>query len=172
MIFDYATYSYLAIGLGMVISLFLTETLGVMAGGIIVPGYIALHLHEPAMVIGTFTISLITYGLVILLSKIMLIYGRRRLILSLLIGFLIGYLCKNLVLFDIPLIGNFFRNSGLETNNIEIVYIGYIIPGLIASWMDKQGIIRTVSVILIVASIVNLIMMYLYYFDQFRILYV
>ena len=46
MIFDYATYSYLAIGLGMVISLFLTETLGVMAGGIIVPGYIALHLQS------------------------------------------------------------------------------------------------------------------------------
>ena len=34
-------YTYIAIGLGMVISLFLTETLGVMAGGIIVPGYFA-----------------------------------------------------------------------------------------------------------------------------------
>ena len=37
-------YTYIAIGLGMVISLFLTETLGVMAGGIIVPGYFALYL--------------------------------------------------------------------------------------------------------------------------------
>ena len=111
MIFDYATYSYLAIGLGMVISLFLTETLGVMAGGIIVPGYIALHLHEPTMVIGTFIISLFTYGLVILLSKIMLIYGRRRLILSLLIGFLIGYLCNHLMLSDVPLIGSFFKGN-------------------------------------------------------------
>ena len=40
-------YIYIAIGMGMVISLFLTETVGVMAGGIIVPGYFAIHLHNP-----------------------------------------------------------------------------------------------------------------------------
>ena len=94
-----------------------------------------------------------------------MIYGRRRLILSLLVGFLLGYLLR--IVLD---------NSGFQimVNDkwIELEYIGYIIPGLIASWMDKQGIIRTTSVILIVASIVNLIMMYLYYFDQFRMLYV
>ena len=55
---------------------------------------------------------------------------------------------------------------------MELEYIGYIIPGLIASWMDRQGILRTTSVILIVATIVNLIMMYIYYLDQCRILYV
>ena len=60
----------------------------------------------------------------------------------------------------------------INNNWIELEYIGYIIPGLIASWMDRQGVIRTVSVILIVASIVNLFMMYLYYIDQYRILYV
>ena len=37
----------IAIGIGIVISLVLTETLGVTAGGVIVPGYIALYLHEP-----------------------------------------------------------------------------------------------------------------------------
>ena len=35
------------IGIGMVLSLFLTETLGVTAGGIIVPGYIAKNLERP-----------------------------------------------------------------------------------------------------------------------------
>ena len=39
---------------------------------------------------------------------------------------------------------------------MELEYIGYIIPGLIASWMDRQGILRTTSVILIVASMVHL----------------
>ena len=34
------------IGIGMVLSLFLTETLGVTAGGIIVPGYIAIHMRR------------------------------------------------------------------------------------------------------------------------------
>ena len=32
----------IAIGLGMIISLILTESVGVTAGGLIVPGYIAL----------------------------------------------------------------------------------------------------------------------------------
>ena len=35
----------IAIGLGMIISLILTESVGVTAGGLIVPGYIALNLH-------------------------------------------------------------------------------------------------------------------------------
>jgi poly-gamma-glutamate biosynthesis protein PgsC/CapC len=158
-------YTYIAIGLGMVISLFLTETLGIMAGGIIVPGYFALYLHNPAKIIFTFLISMLAYSIVYLLSKFILIYGRRRLILSLLTGFFLGYILR--IVLD---------NSGFQimVNDdwIELEYIGYIIPGLIASWMDRQGILRTVSVVLIVASIVNLIMMYIYYLDQFRILYV
>ena len=158
-------YTYIAIGMGMVISLFLTETIGVMAGGIIVPGYFALYLHNPLMVIITFLISLITYSVVLILSKFMLIYGRRRLIICLLLGFLFGYLLR--LILDITGFQIMINN-----NWIELEYIGYIIPGLIASWMDRQGIIRTISVILIVASIVNLFMMYLYYIDQYRILYV
>ena len=48
-----------AIGLGLILSLFFTETLGVTAGGVIVPGYIALFLNQPSMVLGTFIISII-----------------------------------------------------------------------------------------------------------------
>ena len=159
---DY-NYTYIAIGLGMVISLFLTETLGIMAGGIIVPGYFALYLHNPIKILLTLFISLVAYLCVLYLSRIMLIYGRRRLILSLLIGFFIGYVLR--IIMDT-------YNINIFINNFELSYIGYIIPGLIASWMDRQGVIRTISVILIVSSIVNLIMMYIYYLDQFRNFYV
>ena len=134
----------IAIGIGIILSLFFTETLGVTAGGVIVPGYIALYLHDPKMVLGTFLISLATFGIIKFLSKIMLIYGKRRLVLSLLIGFLIGYWVKE----------NYA--SG------EFYVIGNIIPGLIASWMDRQGVYRTISVILITASIVHLCMLLLY----------
>ena len=134
----------IAIGIGIILSLFFTETLGVTAGGVIVPGYIALYLHDPKMVLGTFAISLVTFMIIKFLSKFMLIYGKRRLVLSLLIGFLIGFWVK----------GNYA--SG------ELYVIGNIIPGLIASWMDRQGVTRTISVILITASIVYLSMMLLY----------
>ena len=148
-------YTYIAIGLGMVISLFLTETIGVMAGGIIVPGYFALYLHNPLMVVTTFTISLTTYLIVRFLSKFMLIYGRRRLILCLLLGFLFGYLLR------IILDSTGFQIM-IDGDWVELEYIGYIIPGLIASWMDRQGVVRTISVILIESSIVHLFLMFLY----------
>ena len=134
----------IAIGIGIILSLFFTETLGVTAGGVIVPGYIALYLHDPKMVLGTFAISLATYWIILFLSKFMLIYGKRRLVLSLLIGFFIGFWVKE----------NYVGG--------ELYVIGNIIPGLIASWMDRQGISRTISVILITASIVYLSMVLLY----------
>tara|TARA_B100000029_G_C17598830_1_gene965090 strand:+ start:1173 stop:1658 length:486 start_codon:yes stop_codon:yes gene_type:complete len=140
LVFPYSEYASISIGLGMILSLFLTETLGVMAGGIIVPGYFALYLQNPVQVITTFVISLITYYIVYIMSKYLLIYGRRRLILCLLIGFFIGYI---------------FRIT-ISTMLIDLNYIGFIIPGLIASWMDRQGVIRTISVILIISSIVHL----------------
>lgn len=135
----------LAIGLGIVLSLFFTETLGVTAGGVIVPGYIALYLHDPLRVIGTFVISFVTFGIVQLLSKFILIYGKRRLVMSLLIGFLLGYISSNHVMFT--------------ESQYNLAVIGNIIPGLIANWMDRQGVIRTVSVIIITATIVQLVIM-------------
>lgn len=134
----------IAIGFGIVLSLFFTETLGVTAGGVIVPGYIALYLHDPKLVIGTFAISILTFGIVKFLSRFILIYGKRRLVLSLLLGFFLGFWVKEYYL------------------NGDLYVIGNIIPGLIASWMDRQGIVRTISVILITASIVQLAMMLLY----------
>ena len=81
----------------------------------------------------------------------MLIYGKRRLVLSLLIGFLAGYTVRNYV-----------DSSSFLAIDGELLVIGNIIPGLIASWMDRQGVLRTMSVIFITASIVQLILMLLY----------
>ena len=139
----------IAIGLGMVLSLVFTETLGVTAGGIIVPGYIALYFTDPIKIVSTFLISLLTLYIVKLFSQFMLIYGKRRLVLCLLVGFLLGYLSK-IYLVD------------LDSQYSDISVIGNIIPGLIASWMDRQGILRTISVILITSSIVAMIMIVIY----------
>ena len=135
------------IGIGMVLSLFLTETLGVTAGGIIVPGYIAINLESPERLIITFGISILTFLLIRLLSKFIMVYGKRRLVLALLIGFLLGYLSRseNMI------------TAGLGTT--EFMVIGNIIPGLIANWMDRQGVLRTISTVLITAGITKLCIM-------------
>ena len=38
---------YQSIGLGLVVSLVFSEILGLAAGGLVVPGYIALYLDQP-----------------------------------------------------------------------------------------------------------------------------
>ena len=135
------------IGIGMVLSLFLTETLGVTAGGIIVPGYIAMNLDSPPRLIITFGISIIVYLIIKILSNYILIYGKRRLVLALLLGFILGYFTRyenNIV-------------SGLMET--DFIVIGNIIPGLIANWMDRQGILRTIFTVLITAGVTKLFIM-------------
>ena len=54
----------ISIGLGIVLSLLLSETLGVTAGGIIVPGYISLYLHHPVQVVVTFLVAILVWGVI------------------------------------------------------------------------------------------------------------
>ena len=134
-----AQFIGIAIGIGMCLSLVLTETLGVTAGGVIVPGYIALYIHEPFKIIITFSVSLLVLFIIRFLSNYIFIYGKRRLVLSLILGFFFGYLSK------------IYLDSDLSS-------IGNIIPGLLASWMDRQGALKTISVVIIIAVATRLIL--------------
>ncbi len=133
-----------AVGIGMFLSLILTETIGLAAGGIVVPGYIALVLHNPVQVIITIVVGIITYLIVKLISLYIIIYGRRLLIISILIGYLISYITK-----ISPMVA-------MNTLSINIETIGFVIPGLIAYWIARQGIIPTLSAMIIVSSLVRL----------------
>ena len=135
------------IGIGMVLSLFLTETLGVTAGGIIVPGYIAMNLDSPSRLLVTMGISLIVYIMIKLLSNFVLVYGKRRLVLALLLGFLFGYFTRS------------ENNILSDLMKDDFIVIGNIIPGLIANWMDRQGVLRTIFTIMITAGVTKLFIM-------------
>ena len=171
----------IAIGLGMIISLILTESIGVTAGGLIVPGYIALNLHSPYMVLITFLISIFTLLILNLLSRFIIIYGKRRLVFCLLFSFILGSIIREIPLhlkdvYDVENLFDLLRIEELnfiqyyivllgswltQVANSNMIYIGYLIPGLMASWMDKQGVITTSSIILIISSFINLILMVL-----------
>jgi poly-gamma-glutamate biosynthesis protein PgsC/CapC len=171
----------IAIGLGMIISLILTESVGVTAGGLIVPGYIALNLHSPYIVLITFLISISTLLVLNLLSRFIIIYGKRRLVFCLLFSFILGSIIREIPIYlmsvyDVESLFDLLRVEELnfiqyfivmlgswlsEFTNSNMIYIGYLIPGLMASWMDKQGVITTSSIILIIASFINLILMVL-----------
>jgi poly-gamma-glutamate biosynthesis protein PgsC/CapC len=138
-----------AIGLGLVVSLLFSETLGLAAGGMVVPGYLALDIHDPMRILGTIVISLLTYGTLQLLSRYMLIYGRRRIVMAVLIGFAFGALSRQLLV---------FRVHGVP---LDLSTIGFVIPGLIANWMERQGVLPTLCVMTSTAVLVRLLLMLL-----------
>ena len=138
----------ISIGLGIFLSLILSETLGVTAGGIIVPGYIALYLHSPAQVIVTFTVAILVWLIIQGMGNLMFLYGKRRIVLALILGFFFGYISRNFIF--------------LSTEIGSVAVIGNIIPGLIANWMDRQGIVRTISVVILTAVIVKLLVMLIF----------
>ena len=138
----------ISIGLGIVLSLLLSETLGVTAGGIIVPGYIALYLHHPIQVLVTVMVAILVWGIIQWMGTVMFLYGKRRIVLALILGFFFGYLSRNFIYFP--------EDIG------SVAVIGNIIPGLIANWMDRQGVIRTISVVLLTAVMVKLMVMLLF----------
>ncbi|MGC9336703.1 MAG: poly-gamma-glutamate biosynthesis protein PgsC [Candidatus Cloacimonadia bacterium] len=139
-----------AIGLGVLISLFFLETFGVAAGGIIVAGYIAMYLHQPLTILVTIAISLVVYGLVKLLNHFMFLYGRRRMVVSVLLGFILGWIVRNYGMFvTIP-------------TSYPVEIIGYIIPGLIANSLARQGIIPTLTVMIIAAVVVRLLLVLIF----------
>ncbi|MDX1625739.1 MAG: poly-gamma-glutamate biosynthesis protein PgsC/CapC, partial [Wenzhouxiangellaceae bacterium] len=72
------------------VTLLLTELFGLAAGGLVVPGYIALTLMQPWSVAITLAAAWLTYVSVRTLSTFLVIYGRRKTALMILIGYLIG----------------------------------------------------------------------------------
>ncbi|MEN8192109.1 MAG: poly-gamma-glutamate biosynthesis protein PgsC [Bacteroidota bacterium] len=136
-------------GIGIVIGFLFFEISGLTAGGIIVPGYLALFVNEPERLFVTVIISIIVYAIVYAISQYTVLFGRRRFFLMILIGFVLRVGFDNLQ-FILP-----------ETN-LELQAIGYIIPGLIANEFFRQGIYKTIMSMIIVVTITYLILILLY----------
>lgn len=136
----------LSIGIGLVVSLVFSEMLGLTAGGMVVPGYVALYLDRPLVIIFTCLVSYLTYFIVHALSAVMIIYGRRRTVLMILVGFAIGALLR------------LFGTVYIASTSVDLTIIGYIIPGLIAIWIDRQGLVESISTLIIASVIVRLIL--------------
>ncbi len=139
-----------SIGIGLGVSLFLSEIFGLTAGGLVVPGYLALHLSHPLTVIFTIGAGVATYILVQMLSSVMIIYGRRRIVLLILAGYLIGTVFRALA------------EGSMKVEGVEVSVIGFIIPGLIAIWIDRRGMAESLCSLITVSIIVRLILVLLF----------
>ncbi|MDZ4725313.1 MAG: poly-gamma-glutamate biosynthesis protein PgsC [Leptospira sp.] len=140
----------LAIGISLVVSLLFSEFFGIVGTGLVVPGYIALHLNHPKNLAITFTIALLSYLAVEALTFFFIVFGKRKTVLILLFAYFIGYLLNYQILPDIetPILS-------------DIRSIGFIIPGLIGLWFERQGVIETTSVLVIASILVKIILIFL-----------
>jgi len=134
----------IAVGIGVAFSLVFHETFGLAAGGIVVPGYIALNFDKPWMLVGTLLVAIVTWAAIRLVGRFVFVYGRRRMVLAVLLGFLLGYFSRQI--------------WGGSIGDIRLEAIGYIIPGLIANWMERQGALTTIVTMIMAAVLVRLVL--------------
>ena len=129
------------LGTGLAASLALSEILAIAPGGYVVPGYLALNLDQPARVAATIGVALATLFVMRLAARYVILYGMRRFVLYLLVGFTLGVA---------------YAVHVAQNAHTPIQAIGFIVPGLIASWMDRQGIWVTLGSMMTVVIIARL----------------
>lgn len=128
---------------GVAISLIFAELTGLSPAGLIVPGYIALSMQTPHRVVYTLAVAVAAWGCARLLSRWMILYGRRRFAVLVLMAFAIDTAVSSLGLLP--------YDPGL---------IGVLVPGIMAQEMEKQGLVKSLLSLAVVVGILVLIMMW------------
>lgn len=128
---------------GVAVSLLFSELTGLSPAGLVVPGYIALALQTPRRVIYTLLVAMLAWGAARLLNRWMILYGRRRFAVLILLSCLI-----NEVIVGVGLLP---YDPGM---------IGVLVPGIIANEVEKQGVLKSLLSLAAVVGILVLLMMW------------
>lgn len=146
----FGTDLYIALVVGVIISLIYAEKTGIMPAGLIAPGYLAIVFDQPVFLLVIFLISFLTYLIVAHgLSRIMILYGRRKFAAMLSTGIVL------------KLIFDYFYPI-LPFEIYEFRGLGVIVPGLIANSMQRQGVVPTVASTLVLTA-ATFVIITLYY---------
>jgi poly-gamma-glutamate biosynthesis protein PgsC/CapC len=123
--------------IGLLISLAFTALTGIYPGGIIVPSYLVLFMNEPARIAGTLLAALLTMAVYRLSCRWLILFGRRRFVFLILVGGMLAFFWRQLFPATFPV-------------SLEFRVIGWVIPGLIASHLERQGVAVTVAALVTV----------------------
>ncbi|MFZ5989719.1 MAG: poly-gamma-glutamate biosynthesis protein PgsC [Bacillota bacterium] len=132
---------YLAIIVGIFLTLIYTELTGVLPGGLIVPGYLALCFGDPIVLLTILVISCLTYLIVVhVVARFVILYGRRKFAAMLSVAIIL------------KLIMDFFYPV-VPFQILELSGVGVIVPGIIANTYQKQGFIHTTLSTLLLSTL-------------------
>jgi poly-gamma-glutamate biosynthesis protein PgsC/CapC len=132
-----------SIALGLFIGFIFFEITGIVAGGLVTPGYFALYIDQPLLLAQSLAAALVSFVLVRFFALFTILYGRRRFIVTVLVGFCLQWIAGSLI-------------WGMALAETRIDAIGYIIPGLLAHEMLRQGIGKTLLALFIVTALVRI----------------
>ncbi len=118
--------------LGLLVSLLFIGITGIYPGGVIVPSYLVLFIHSPERIAGTLIVSLLTLLCFKFASNYLILFGARRFVFMLLIAGMWTLLWLR-----------FF--PALLPASLEFRVIGWVVPGLIANNLERQGILVTTA---------------------------
>ena len=124
----------LTLALGIAASMLWDRRTGFASGGLITPGVLALSLYDPMRVSLGLAISFAVWGALEFLVRRFGLYGRARIGAAMLLALALRAFS-----------GHF---------SPEAFWFGWVVPGLIAADMQRQGALRTITSLFICAAAV------------------
>jgi gamma-polyglutamate biosynthesis protein CapC len=131
--------------IGLIVSMGFLELTGLSPGGIVVPGILALYLSEPLRLVGTLVVSMASLGIYALLSRWLILFGRRRFFVLATTAGILAAAAGTLAPAMFPAAP-------------DLRAVSLIVPGLLANACQKQGVVPTLAATTIAVAIVLLAM--------------
>lgn len=129
--------------IGVLISLIFSEMTGLSPAGLIVSGYIVLSLQTPQRVIYTLFLAFAAWGIGKILSNYMILYGRRRFAVMVLLTYVLDLI--------VSMLGGVHYIPSM---------IGVLVPGIMSNEFERQGLFKTLLSLCVVVGILSLIMLW------------
>jgi poly-gamma-glutamate biosynthesis protein PgsC/CapC len=132
----------MVLALGIIISVLVYERWRLTGGAAVVAGYLGLFVNRPLYILTTVGLAVVTFYIVDrLIARRMFLYGRRRVVVMVIIGLFLQLLTG--------VIAYFLQNDAAWLTGLYGV--GYVLPGLIAQDIERQGASKTVLTVLVVS---------------------
>ena len=127
--------------IGLLVGFVFYEWTGISPGGVIVPAYFALFVHDYARIGVTVILAIFVFVIIRFMSGYLIIYGRRKFLIAVLLGFFLKLLIETQI-------------QPLAMIKLDLQSIGYIIPGIIANEIGRQKMAPTLLSLGIVTLII------------------
>lgn len=128
---------------GILMAVLYYEITHLSPGGMVTPAYVAIGLLSPVRLIYTGCVVLVSWLVLKGLSRVWILYGRRRFALTVCTTFLLDWI---------------LQGSGCVPYGIRV--IGYVIPALLVKDLEKQGVVKTGLSLGIVVGFLALFMLW------------